>query len=184
MGKLDIDISFTMDTILNVDDVNGEFYISFTLKTQWFDSRLTFNNLKKREDLNVLQPAQYLSIWTPTLIFYNTKSKLESKLEGSIIKVIPNSNFTFETADMSRENNVNIFKGSENKLEISHVYDIQFICKYDMMRYPFDTQECYVDMVLTAIQDNFYVLNVKNFSYTGNIELRQYVIRQKYIYYI
>ena len=100
-------MSFAMNTILNIDDVNGEFYISFTLKTQWFDSRLMFNNLKKREDLNVLSPAQYLSIWTPTLIFYNTKSMLKSTLEDSIIKVIPNSNFTFETADLSRDNNVN-----------------------------------------------------------------------------
>ena len=170
-------MSFVMDTILNVDDVNGEFYISFTLKTEWFDSRLMFNNLKKREDLNVLSPVQYLSIWTPTLTFYNTKSKLKSKLEGSIIKVIPNSNFTFETADMSIDNNVNIFKGSDNKLEISQVYDIQFICQYDMMLYPFDTQECFVDMILTEIQDNFCRLNVKNFLYTGNLNLRQYVIR-------
>ena len=136
------------------------------------------HNLKKREDLNVLSPAQYLSIWTPTLIFYNTKSKLLSTVEGSIIKVIPNSNFSYESADMTRENNVNIFKGSENKLEISRVYDIKFICQYDMMLYPFDTQECYVDMVLTAIQDNFCTLNVKRFSYTGNLNLRQYFIRQ------
>ena len=166
-----------MDTILNVDDVNEEFYISFTLKTQWFDSRLIFNNLKRREDLNVLRPAQYLSIWTPTFIFYNTKSKLKSTLEESILKVIPNSNFTFETADMSNNNNVNLFKGSDNKLEISQVYDIKFICQYDMMLYPFDTQECHVDMVLIAIQDNFCTLSVKRFSYTGNLNLRQYVIK-------
>ena len=173
-------MSFVMDRILNVDDENEEFYISFTLKTQWFDPRLVFNNLKKREDLNVLSPVHYIAIWTPTLIFYNTKSKQESTLEGSIVKVIPNTNFTFETADMSSTHNAYLFKGSENRLEISQAYNIKFICNYDMMPYPFDTQECYVDMVLTAIQDNFCTLNDKNFSYTGKLNLRQYFIRRTF----
>ena len=167
-----------MDTVLNVDEINEEFYISFNLKTQWYDSRLKFNNLKKQEDLNVLTPAQHSSIWTPNLIFYNTKSKKKSSLKDATIRVLLNNNFTFEKADMTVSNNVYLFKGSENKLEISQVYDIYFICQYNMRRYPFDTQECHVDIVLTAVHDNFCRLNVQNFSYTGDLDLRQYFIRE------
>ena len=167
-----------MDTVLSVDEINEEFYISFNLKTQWYDSRLKFNNLKKQEDLNVLTPAQHSSIWTPNLIFYNTKSKKKSSLKDATIRVLLNNNFTFEKADMTVSNNVYLFKGSENKLEISQVYDIYFICQYNMRRYPFDTQECHVDIVLTAVHDNFCRLNVQNFSYTGDLDLRQYFIRE------
>ena len=167
-----------MDTVLNVDEINEEFYISFNLKTQWYDSRLKFNNLKKQEDLNVLTPAQHSSIWTPNLIFHNTKSKKKSSLKDATIRVLLNNNFTFEKADMTVSNNVYLFKGSENKLEISQVYDIYFICQYNMRRYPFDTQECHVDIVLTAVHDNFCRLNVQNFSYTGDLDLRQYFIRE------
>ena len=77
-----------MDTVLNVDEINEEFYISFNLKTQWYDSRLKFNNLKKQEDLNVLTQAQHSSVWTPNLIFYNTKSKKNSNLKVAIVRVL------------------------------------------------------------------------------------------------
>ena len=174
---LNIDMTFVMDTVLSVDEINEEFYISFTMKTQWYDSRLKFNNLKQQEDLNVLTPAQHHSIWTPNLIFYNTKSKKKSTLQDATIRVLMNENITFEKADMASSNNVYLFRGSENKMEISQVYDVYFICQYDMRNYPFDTQQCSVDIVLTAVHDNFCKLNVQNFSYTGDLDLRQYFIR-------
>ena len=129
--------------MLSVYEINDEFYITFRLK---------FNNHKKQEDLNVLTQAQHYSVWTLNLIFYNKK---KSNLKDAIVRVLPNKNFTFEMADMTVNNNVYLFKGSENKLEISQVYDIYFICQYNMKRYPFDTQECHVDIVLTAVHDKF-----------------------------
>ena len=59
------------------------------------------------------------------------------------------------------------------------MYDIYFMCQYDMRRYPFDTQQCSVDIVLTAVHDNFCKLNVQNFSYEGDLDLRLYFIRYK-----
>ena len=176
-GLLNIDMIFVMDTVLSVDEINEEFYISYTMKTQWYDSRLRFNNLKKQQDLNVLTPAQQQLIWTPQLIFYNTKSKQKSTLQDATIRVLLNKNYTYEKADMTSSNNVYLFKGSENRLEISQVYDVYFICQYDMRNYPFDTQECSVDIVLTAVHDNFCKLNVQDFTYTGDLDLRQYFIR-------
>ena len=49
----------------------------------------------------------------------------------------------------------------ENKIEISQVYDIDFICQYDMLLYPFDTQHCNMDFVLTAVLDNFCELDLQ-----------------------
>ena len=105
------------------------FYISYTMTVQWLDSRLQYNNLKQQEDLNVLTPGQHGVIWSPQLIFQNTKSKIKSSLAGSTIRVLLNNNFTFERADLSSSNNIYIFKGSENRLEISQVYDTEFKCQ-------------------------------------------------------
>ena len=176
-ASLSIDVTFVMDTVLKVDEIDEIFYISYNMMVQWYDSRLSYNNLKREEDLNVLTPSQHQSIWTPQLIKHNTKSKLKSTLLGSTIRVLLNDNFTFERADLASSNNVYLFKGSENRLEISQVYDTEFKCQYNMMLYPFDTQECHVDIVLTPVHDNFCQLNVQNFSYTGNLDLRQYFIR-------
>ena len=41
-GLLKIDLSFYMDTVLSLDEIKEEFYISFTMMTQWYDSRLLF----------------------------------------------------------------------------------------------------------------------------------------------
>ena len=72
-GLLSIDVTFIMDTILKVDEIDEVFYISYTMKTQWYDSRLRYNNLKRQEDLNVLTPSQHQAIWSPQLIKHNTK---------------------------------------------------------------------------------------------------------------
>ena len=99
------------------------------MMVQWYDSRLNYNNLKKQEDLNVLTPSQHGTIWSPQIIFHNTKSKIKSSLTGATIRVLLNKNFTFEKAALTSSNNVYIFKGSENRLEISQVYDTEFKCQ-------------------------------------------------------
>ena len=176
-GLVNIDVSIVMDTILKIDEIDEVFYLSFILVTQWFDSRLIYNNLKRKIDLNVLTPSQQVSIWSPQMIFDNTKSKKKSTLKDATVRILPNKNFTYEKADIASTNNVYLFNGIENKIEISQVYDIDFICKYNMLLYPFDTQYCNMDFVLTAVLDNFCQLNVANFSYTGPEDLRQYFIR-------
>ena len=39
----------------------------------------------------------------------------------------------YELSSLSERNNYYIFKGVENPLTISRVYDIEWICNYDMM---------------------------------------------------
>ena len=176
-GLVNIDVSIIMDTILKIDEIDEVFYLSFKLITQWFDSRLVYNNLKRKIDLNVLTPSQQVSIWSPQIIFDNTKTKKKSTLKDATVRILPNPRFTYKKADITSTNNVYLFNGMENKIEISQVYDIDFICQYDMLLYPFDTQHCNMDFVLTAVLDNFCELDVANFSYTGPLDLRQYFIR-------
>ena len=39
----------------------------------------------------------------------------------------------YELSSLSQRNNYYIFKGSDTPLTISRVYDIEWICNYDMM---------------------------------------------------
>ena len=48
-----------------------------------------------------------------------------------------------EIATMSLRREIDeakIFKGEENRLTMKQTYTFQFQCKYDLKRYPFDTQ--------------------------------------------
>ena len=41
----------------------------------WRDSRLTYNNLKKNSNLNVLDEEEKFRLWTPDIRLDNTKNK-------------------------------------------------------------------------------------------------------------
>ena len=46
----------------------------------------------------------------------------------------------FEYSDDSVKYNIFVFDGSNNPFVMSRVYDVDWICDYDMRWYPFDTQ--------------------------------------------
>ena len=73
---MDIGVSCIMENILKIDEIDEViffvfvildniavivfqvFYVSFNLRTQWYDSRLVYRDLKRKADLNVLTPDQ------------------------------------------------------------------------------------------------------------------------------
>ena len=76
-GKLhDVNVSLVLDTILKIDEVDEIFYVSFGLHLQvttsssdpghqWRDPRITYNNLKRNPDLNMLTTDLQAAIWAP-----------------------------------------------------------------------------------------------------------------------
>ena len=54
-----------------------------------------------------------------------------------------------------------IFKGAENPLVMSRVYSEDFICKFNMRNYPFDTQKCSL-IFETKGEENPLVIKVYN----------------------
>ena len=44
-----------------------------------------------------------------------------------------------------------IFKGSENRLTLNQTYTHEFQCVYDLEMYPFDKQECSINMTTTGL---------------------------------
>ena len=77
------------------------------------------------------------------------------------------------------KNSIRIFEGFIVKFCVTVNKKDPVVIK-SIRRYPFDTQECHVDIVLTAVHDNFCHLSVQNFSYEGDLDLRQYFIRYKH----
>ena len=55
-------------------------------------------------------------------------------------KVIQMGNYT--RSDITVAESAYIFKGEENPILLSRIYDVAFVCLYDMSWYPFDVQVC------------------------------------------
>ena len=67
--------------ILEIGEVEMLFRCQFKLFLEWFDSRVTFYNLKENQLLNTLVEDEKQNIWTPSMIFDNTDEKVRTKTD-------------------------------------------------------------------------------------------------------
>ena len=132
---------------------------------------MTYQNLKTNKNLNVLQLDGQRKIWTPDIIFTNTKNSDQSVIdEKSSIRVLPDKDFFYEQSTFTERRNTYKFPGSRNFLELSRFYRIDFICNYDMALFPFDTQTCSMNFDLTEVYNHlilatFTLCLILNLSY-------------------
>ena len=149
----------------------------FVLDLAWFDNRLQFYNLKYDDNMNTLTPEDQKSIWTPTVLFDNTEKQLTSRNdEKSFAKSIRLGNST--RSDNTYDEDIDIFEGKENPLRLSRAYDIEFICEYNMRWYPFDSQTCYMVILVDGSAGKFVDLVEDHIQYSGPKELTQYFVKK------
>ena len=180
--KAEIAVSVKIKAVLDIDEIGQSFHVSYLLTSEWKDPGLTYHNLKKNSNLNVLSLEEQDLIWAPKLILSNTKAtETITKDKDTLIKVVANSKFSYTSSDISSTQNIYIFEGEKNKIEMTRALDTIFICKYDMALYPFDTQTCTMDFLLSLVSEDFSFLTVGGLEYTGPTELIQYFMKDKYM---
>ncbi|XP_050729953.1 uncharacterized protein LOC127005238 [Eriocheir sinensis] len=120
----------------------NEFKVNLEIITSWRDHRLTFQNLQN--STKILPAKDFSLLWTPTLQFpeahYEDNLNILTKtsvLEG--FKVMPVGKGRPET-----ENSYEVMQYNGSDVEIQHTmqYQFTFSCEYDFLSFPFDTQEC------------------------------------------
>ena len=144
--KADVEISVDILSILSISEKDSIFEVSFILNQRWFDGRLVYHNLKNDSDINTITSKEKEAIWRPKLEFSNTKSKEDMVLDQKVFtKIIQMGNHT--RSDITVAESAYIFKGEDNPILLSRIYDIRFICEYDMSWYPFDIQVCMMNLL-------------------------------------
>jgi hypothetical protein len=172
-------LALDIKEVLTVDELSQIFYLKYVLSAVWTDPGLTYHNLKKNANQNLLSELEKSSIWTPKVIFKNTKATETSILdEHSMVRVLPDKKFTYSTTDLKHHQNIYIFKGTDTTMEMSRAYETEFICSYNMAWYPFDTQSCTLDFVVSVSARAFVRLEPGVLDYSGPTELTQYFVRQ------
>ena len=178
--KVEVELSVVLQAVLNLDEIGGIMYIKYVLLATWRDPGLTFHNLKRDGNRNLLSEMEWSRIWVPRVIFDNTEAAEKSIMDkDAIIRVLANENFTHTTTDFHHHQNIYIFNGKETKLEMSRVYNTEFLCEFTMAWYPFDTQTCHLDFVLDASAAAFVKLVNGSLDYWGPVELAQYFVRSR-----
>ena len=162
--------------VQDIQEVAQYLKLKFKISLQWLDARVSFYNIKTDETLNSLSLAEQLSLWTPTIVFWNTEQQLKTVNDQNGFACVRRSG---EGSLKEREVNedIEVYRGSENEIIISRVYSIKFYCEYQMAWYPFDSQTCYIDMVTDGVLDNYADLLPGQLLFTGAKELTQYYIK-------
>merc|ERR1719228_2412383 len=78
---LKVFISMDILLISKVDEIGQIFSVQFRMSAKWKDTRLTFLNLKRNVNLNVLELDDQQKIWTPVIIFKNTLHSDQSLID-------------------------------------------------------------------------------------------------------
>ena len=138
-------LNFTLDIqgLIEVNEMKQYVQTKISYYLTWFDSHLTYNNLKEHEN-NKMFPSYHNQIWRPYITFENIANK--KKVVGTDvlqeIRIIPSRNFSFRVADSTYLHNTHIFEGSHTALEERKQFTVEWICNFNMEWYPFDRQNC------------------------------------------
>ena len=71
-----------------------------------------------------------------------------------------------------------MFKGSENRLTLKQTYTHEFQCLYDLANYPFDKQECSIDMVTTELDNPLIMLIPKKLLMKQDPDMALYNMKE------
>ena len=119
--------------VIEVDMPRNQIIVAFQIHLSWRDPRLQFNHLKASDssmgnslgtsnlvpkENNSAGSRESYAIWTPKIMFFNTRNMLSSTRidsdESSIVNVLRNG--TGRSNSMENLDMVEIFTGSENPL--------------------------------------------------------------------
>ena len=106
-----VNISLDIKHIIFIDEVQNFVRITYNIQKDWFDSSLSFQNLKK-DTINSLSEDEKDIIWVPFILFINMESgdkeRRANKVE--ILKVVPNKDFDYDHNKNTSYKNAHIFK--------------------------------------------------------------------------
>ena len=141
--KVLIGVSIDLLKLVDIKEEDHAIEIQFSITLKWKENRAIYHNLKKEKTLNALTNNDIERLWLPELIYENTDQKETTRLGvqwewKTIVVVNRQGNFTRSTSDIVDE--IEIFDGAENNMEMSQTYTHDFQCVFVLKYYPFDTQ--------------------------------------------
>ena len=104
-------VSYDFRQILYIDEEKNFIRITYNLQKDWYDTSLTFQNLK-RDKLNLIPKDVRDMIYKPWITSLNVENRKKEKrtLEEEIYKVVPNKEFVYKHNDKIDSRNAFLFE--------------------------------------------------------------------------
>ena len=131
--------------VVEIEEVDHSIHLQFQITLTWKENRVKYQNLKTETSLNTLTMEDIKTIWLPLIVYDNTDQKEVTRLGmdwewATIVTVTRNLTNNFYRSGLDQVDEAEIFEGAEHKLTMEQMYTWEFQCKYQLQRYPFDTQ--------------------------------------------
>ena len=114
--KIDVNVSITIGSILNMDETANTFEVKFILELNWTDPGLTYINLNPDGNRNKINAEVKSNLWTPKIIFINDISgdvaRFDDELSSGKI-FMTNASAKGEFSDLTEILNQKSFKAEE-----------------------------------------------------------------------
>ena len=148
---LSVNITAKVSNVLEVKELEGFWQSKVTFELEWFDSRLEMQNLKVNENFNLLADEERNSIWFPEIIFGNNDNVERIVLDNKALLIVHREGESW-LSPYEDNKTAELFAGSENPFFYSRTYSTKFECDFQLQSYPFDTQECTMELVVPSSQ--------------------------------
>ena len=143
-----VKLGFKMIDILSVDMSTRTFEMKFQIQTKWRDTGLRFKNLKDNT-MNVLDSDVWKEIWNPNLLFVNTEGLISAaELSSNVYSFVFAEKKGSTRKRMSSLISDFVLMGHHVDIVKNSSYSQTFICEYDTVYYPFDIQNCFIELEL------------------------------------
>ena len=118
MEEIKMKTSVDVMDIQEINEVAGLFTTKYVFIREWFDQRLTFQNLKPDSNMNRLSPKDQETLWYPWVDCSNIKNENSYQKGGvaDVLQVIPKNTYNPKLGDNTYSNTVFLFSGTENYL--------------------------------------------------------------------
>ena len=143
--KLKVQVNITIESLSKINELDMIFTARVLLQIQWKDGRLYFNDLN--DGVDILDPNEMKEIWRPPLILSNSVQMLYILDNPHLFVQL----WKKSSGTLVHERNLHEsirFKGSENDIVMTARFETEFHCNYKLGNYPFDSQQCHIEILV------------------------------------
>ena len=129
-----------MIDVLVIRERENEILVRIRACLEWYEARAKFHNLKIETMMNTLLPEDVEKLWIPKIVYSNTKENENIKERLKEVSVTVKRESSYTVGGMNIVDETFIFDGKDNHLNLYLDYTNFFICKFELLKFPFDTQ--------------------------------------------
>ena len=169
-------VSATVLALISIKELEGIWQSKVVFETTWYDQRLFMQNLKDNDNLNILTEDERPEIWIPEIIFANNDKSERMILDENALLIVNKEEKEGFPSSQRELDAAEIFLGELNPMVYRRAYSTKFDCSFNLRSYPFDTQECAMQLEVPQYHQDLVELIARNVSYTGPTELSQFEV--------